>query len=150
MAVKKYSLSDPTMIFNSLTFLVFIAIFIPVYFSLKGRVRLLWALAGSYLFYGWWDWRFLSLIAISTMVDFYLGAAMQQQEEEGKRKRLLVVSMVLNLGFLGFFKYFGFFTESFVTMLQSFGLNPSIQDHPSGWYFLLYLSIDELYHRHIS
>ena len=114
------------MIFNSLTFLVFIALFIPIYFSLKGRSRLLWALAGSYLFYGWWDWRFLSLIAISTMVDFYLGAAMQKEEEETKRKRLLMMSMVLNLGFLGFFKYFGFFTESFVTMLQGFGLNPSI------------------------
>ena len=63
------------MIFNSLPFLVFVAIFIPLYFALKGRARLLLALAGSYLFYGWWDWRFLSLIAISTLVDFWVGAA---------------------------------------------------------------------------
>lgn len=114
------------MIFNSLTFLVFVAIFLPVYFLLKGRQRLLWALAGSYLFYGWWDWRFLSLIAISTAVDFFLGSAMYGEQNEARRKRLLLMSMVLNLGFLGFFKYFGFFTESFVTMLEGFGLQPSI------------------------
>ena len=114
------------MIFNSLTFLVFAAIFLPVYFSLKGRARLLWSLAGSYLFYGWWDWRFLSLIAISTIVDFVLGQKMAKEEEESKRKRLILTSMLLNLGFLGFFKYFNFFTDSFVTMLQGFGLNPSV------------------------
>ncbi len=114
------------MIFNSLTFLIFAAIFLPVYFSLKGRARLFWSLAGSYLFYGWWDWRFLSLIAISTMVDFILGQKMAQEDEEPKRKRLIVLSMILNLGFLGFFKYFNFFTDSFVTMLQGFGLDPSV------------------------
>jgi len=114
------------MIFNSLTFLVFVAVFLPVYFSLKGRQRLLWALAGSYLFYGWWDWRFLGLIAISTMVDFWLGARMHKEQQEDKRKLLMLASMVLNLGFLGFFKYFGFFTESFVALLQSIGLEPSI------------------------
>jgi alginate O-acetyltransferase complex protein AlgI len=114
------------MIFNSLTFLVFVAIFLPVYFSLKGRARLFWSLTGSYLFYGWWDWRFLSLIAISTMVDFILGQKMAKEDEEPKRKRLIWISMILNLGFLGFFKYFNFFTDSFVNMLQGFGLNPSV------------------------
>ncbi|MCB0517423.1 MAG: MBOAT family protein [Saprospiraceae bacterium] len=114
------------MIFNSLTFLVFVAAFLPVYFMLKGRARLWWSLAGSYLFYGWWDWRFLTLIAISTLVDYYLGLRMGQTEGEKERKHLIWMSMVLNLGFLGFFKYFNFFTDSFVSMLQGFGLNPSI------------------------
>lgn len=114
------------MIFNSLTFLVFAAIFLPVYFSLRGRPRLLWSLTGSYIFYGWWDWRFLSLIFISTMVDFVLGQKIAQIEEPSKRKQLIWISMVLNLGFLGFFKYFNFFTDSFVTLLQGFGLNPSV------------------------
>lgn len=86
----------------------------------------MWALLGSYFFYGWWDWRFLTLIAISTMVDFFLGAMMDKEESDAKRKRLLVMSMVLNLGLLGFFKYFNFFTESFISMLQGLGLNPSI------------------------
>ncbi|HHM21653.1 MAG TPA: MBOAT family protein, partial [Bacteroidetes bacterium] len=114
------------MVFNSLTFLVFAALFIPIYFWLKGRARLLWALAGSYVFYGWWDWRFLSLIIISTLVDFVLGAAMDKEENEKKRKRLLLMSMVLNLGILGFFKYFNFFVNSFVQLLQSLGLEPSV------------------------
>ncbi|MAT56144.1 MAG: membrane-bound O-acyltransferase family protein [Saprospirales bacterium] len=114
------------MIFNSLPFLVFVAIFIPLYFALKGRARLLLALAGSYLFYGWWDWRFLSLIAISTLVDFWVGAAVYKEQDEKRRKRLLLLSMVVNLGFLGFFKYFDFFIASFVELLQSFGLQPSV------------------------
>jgi D-alanyl-lipoteichoic acid acyltransferase DltB (MBOAT superfamily) len=113
------------MIFNSLTFLVFATIFLPVYFTLKGNARLRWALAGSYLFYGWWDWRFLSLIIISTMVDFYLGLVIDRENDDHRRKQLLTVSMVVNLGFLGFFKYFDFFTDSFIAMLQGFGLNPS-------------------------
>ena len=113
------------MIFNSLDFLVFVALFIPVYFFLKGRARLLWALAGSYFFYGYWDWRFLSLIAISTAVDFILGAKMHEEFEEKKRKQLLWMSMLLNLGFLGFFKYFNFFADSFATMVHGFGLEPS-------------------------
>ncbi len=114
------------MIFNSLTFLVFAAIFVPVYFLLKGRARLLWSLAGSYIFYGWWDWRFLSLIIISTTADFILGRVIGEQEEQKKRKRLLWLSVVLNLGFLGFFKYFNFFTDSFVALLEGFGLHPGV------------------------
>ncbi|RMD99631.1 MAG: MBOAT family protein, partial [Bacteroidetes bacterium] len=114
------------MIFNSLPFLVFVAIFIPLYFALKGRARLMLALAGSYLFYGWWDWRFLSLIAMSTLVDYWVGAAVHKEQDEKRRKRLLLLSMVVNLGFLGFFKYFDFFIASFVELLQSFGLQPSV------------------------
>ncbi len=114
------------MIFNSLTFLVFAAIFVPVYFILKGKPRILWSLAGSYLFYGWWDWRFLSLIIISTIVDFILGKKIAAMEEQTARKRMIWLSVVLNLGFLGFFKYFNFFTDTFVEMMQGFGLNPSV------------------------
>ena len=114
------------MIFNSLPFLVFVAIFIPLYFALKGRARLLLALVGSYLFYGWWDWRFLSLIALSTLVDYWVGAAIHKIGDEKKRKRLLLLSMLVNLGFLGFFKYFDFFISSFVELLQSLGLQPSV------------------------
>ncbi len=114
------------MIFNSVTFLIFIAAFLPVYFALNGRQRLWWSLLGSYFFYGWWDWRFLTLIVISTMVDFYLGLQISKLDEPSRRKRMLIFSMVLNLGFLGFFKYFNFFVDSFHQMLLSFGLQPSI------------------------
>lgn len=114
------------MIFNSLPFLVFAALFIPLYFILKGRARLLLALAGSYLFYGWWDWRFLSLIALSTLVDYWVGAAVFRSQDEKRRKQLLLLSMVVNLGLLAFFKYFDFFISSFVELLQRFGLQPSL------------------------
>jgi alginate O-acetyltransferase complex protein AlgI len=113
------------MVFNSLTFLVFVAAFFPVYFALKGNLRLLWSLAMSYLFYGWWDWRFLSLIVLSTVVDWWLGIYIGRQEEPKARKNALIMSMVMNLGFLGFFKYFNFFIDSFIQMQESIGLHPS-------------------------
>ena len=113
------------MVFNSLTFLIFVAAFFPVYFALKGQWRLLWSLGMSYLFYGWWDWRFLSLIVLSTVVDFWLGAYIGKQEEPARRKNALVMSMVMNLGFLGFFKYFNFFIDSFIQLQESIGLHPS-------------------------
>ena len=114
------------MIFNSLAFLVFIAIFLPLYFGLKSKARLLLCLFGSYFFYGWWDWRFLSLIAFSTLIDYFVGLKLEHELEPRKRKLLLLLSMVVNLGFLGFFKYFDFFVGSFAEMLQSMGLNPSM------------------------
>ena len=112
------------MIFNSLPFLVFIAAFLPVYFALRGRARLLWCLASSYFFYGWWDWRFLSLIIFSTGLDFLLGRAIGDTEDQPTRKRLLLVSMVVNLGFLAFFKYFNFFAESFAETMGALGWQP--------------------------
>ena len=114
------------MLFNSITFFVFIGIFLPVYFALKGKMRLLWCLMGSYFFYGFWDYRFLSLIIISTLIDYSVGLLLQGEEHSKKRKQLLVVSLIINLGFLGFFKYFNFFVDSFATMLISFGLSPSL------------------------
>ncbi len=113
------------MIFNSLTFLVFIAIFFPLYFNTKGKVQLWLCLLASYIFYGWWDWRFLSLIAISTMIDYSVGLVLDKTEEQQKRKRLLVGSLIVNLGFLAFFKYFNFFIESFQVMSESIGITPS-------------------------
>lgn len=113
------------MIFNSLAFLVFIATFFPLYFTLKGRWRLLLCLAGSYFFYGWWDWRFLGLILFSTGVDYLVGLQLDQTSDTQRRRGLLMTSMLVNLGFLGFFKYFNFFADSFASMLLSIGLHPS-------------------------
>ena len=112
------------MIFNSIAFLVFIATFLPLYFSLKGKARLLLCLVGSYFFYGWWDWRFLSLIVTSTLIDYFVGLQLETTEEPQKRKNLLVASMVVNLGFLAFFKYFNFFIDSFEAMALSWGVQP--------------------------
>ena len=114
------------MIFNSLPFFVFIGIFLPLYFFLKGKERLLLCLFASYFFYGWWDPRFLTLTAFSTIVDFYIGKTISETKEQKKRKRLLIISMVVNLGFLAFFKYFNFFIGSFQDLLMSVGYHGSM------------------------
>lgn len=77
--------------------------------------------AASYFFYGWWDWRFLSLIVFSSIVDYTVGLALKREENELKRKLLLTTSIVVNIGFLGFFKYFNFFAESFADAFTLFG-----------------------------
>ena len=112
------------MIFNSIEFFVFIIAFFVLYFNVKGRVRIWLCLIASYFFYGWWDWRFLSLIAISTMIDYLLGLRLEKEENETLRKRYLTVSLMMNLGFLGFFKYFNFFSDSFAEVLLSAGMQP--------------------------
>ncbi|MBL7805430.1 MAG: MBOAT family protein [Saprospiraceae bacterium] len=114
------------MVFNSITFLVFSLVFFPLYFALKGRPRLWWILGMSYLFYGWWDWRFLSLIALSTVMDFYFGAVIGRTDDARQRRQFLAFSMVMNLGFLGVFKYLNFFIDSFAALLHGFGLSVSM------------------------
>ncbi len=114
------------MLFNSLEFLVFTIIFFSVYFFLKGRNRVLFCLAASYVFYGWWDWRFLALIIGSTLSNFYLGLMLDKTQETSKRKKILWWCIILNLGILAFFKYFNFFIDSFVTAASLFNWHPSI------------------------
>jgi D-alanyl-lipoteichoic acid acyltransferase DltB (MBOAT superfamily) len=75
----------------------------------------------SFVFYGWWDWRFLSLLLFSSLVDFGLGLALQKESNNQRRKLLLGVSLFLNLGLLGFFKYFNFFIENFKSAFTFFG-----------------------------
>ena len=109
------------MVFNSLQFLAFAAVFFPLYFALRGRAQLWLMLVGSYAFYGAWDWRFLSLIATSTLIDYALGLRLEDEVDPARRKRYLTLSLVANLGFLAVFKYFNFFLESAVVGLQGLG-----------------------------
>lgn len=113
------------MIFNSIPFLVFILVFIPVFFLLKGRARLWFMVIASYFFYGWWDWRFLGLVGFSTVLDYSLGLWLEREQDNKARKRILFISLAVNLGVLGFFKYFNFFVDSFNTLLGAFGLESS-------------------------
>src|SRR5205814_3543068 len=78
-------------------------------------------LVASYCFYGWWDPRFLALIAASTIVDFYCAEAIDRSEDVARRRVLLTMSLVINLGFLAVFKYFNFFMDSFAATLQTLG-----------------------------
>lgn len=113
------------MLFNSLEYLVFLPLVFAVYwFLLKNTVKgqNIFILLGSYVFYGWWDWRFLSLIAFSTMVDYLIGIRIQGSNAKKKRKLLLGISLFVNLGLLGFFKYYNFFIDSWIDAFASFGI----------------------------
>jgi len=79
-------------------------------------------LVASYVFYGFWDWRFLSLIAISTVVDYFCGLRIYKSDDNKIRKQFLFLSVVANLSMLGFFKYFNFFAESFQFLVSRFGV----------------------------
>ena len=94
------------------------------YKTIKGQNLLI--LISSYLFYGWWDWRFLSLILISTIVDYFIGIGLDKEYNPTKRKVLLWISILTNLGILGFFKYSGFFIENFISAFSLIGQEFSI------------------------
>ena len=100
------------MLFNSLDFAIFLPIvFVLYWFVTQRSLRLqnLFLLIASYLFYAWWDYRFLVLIAVSTVVDFWVGKALADQSKKQIRRYLLYLSLTVNLGLLGFFKYYNFF-----------------------------------------
>jgi len=90
------------------------------------KLRNAYILIASYVFYGWWDWRFLFLIIISSLVDYYVGKRLGTEEKPKIRKLLLYLSLLVNLGFLMYFKYFNFFIESFVDAFSLFGLKLEI------------------------
>ncbi len=111
------------MLFNSLDFAVFFPIVFVLYWmvSQNKTARNSLLLVASYVFYGWWDWRFLFLIFISSLIDFSIGQAIPKAEGSKKKKILLLVSLVVNLGFLCYFKYANFFIETFVDSFRLFG-----------------------------
>jgi len=132
------------MLFNSIDFAVFLpVVFVLYWFVVNRNLRLqnLFIVAASYVFYGWWDWRFLSLILFSTLVDYLVGLGLGNppspklrrakpvtllrfltKASEGKaRSLLLLTSIVVNLGFLGAFKYYNFFLDNFVAAFSLFG-----------------------------
>ena len=116
------------MLFNSGHFFFFFFVFYLLYLaSLKNvRVQNLLTLAASYFFYGFWDYRFLALIMISTAVDFIAAQRIEYSRDNGDRikaRRWLWLSVTVNLGILGFFKYFNFFVGSFAELLGTFGLD---------------------------
>jgi len=101
------------LLFNSLAFLCFIPLFMLAYWPARGRMRLWVMLLGSLVFYAWWDWRFIFLLLFSALVDYSLGILLENERDDRLRRRLIVISVCINLGLLGFFKYFNFFVQSF-------------------------------------
>ncbi|AUP77239.1 MBOAT family O-acyltransferase [Flavivirga eckloniae] len=112
------------MVFNSLEFFIFLFIvFVLYWFLFKKSVKIqnIFLLVVSYVFYGWWDWRFLSLIILSTTVDYFVGIMIDSSTNKSKRKQWLWLSVLFNVGLLGFFKYYNFFVDSWVDMFSVFG-----------------------------
>nr|WP_209404696.1 MBOAT family protein [Pseudozobellia sp. WGM2] len=114
------------MLFNSIEFLIFLPLVFILYWTVFKRnlkVQNILIIVASYIFYGWWDWRFLILIILSTLVDFYVGQKIYKNLGQKKARYWLWASMAFNLSLLGFFKYFNFFVDSFIDMWSLFGYN---------------------------
>jgi len=113
------------MLFNSFSFWLFFAVVAAVHCLLPHRGRNLLLLAASYFFYACWDWRFLSLILTTTVVDFFASRSIARAAPDDPiRKRWLMISLTVNLGILGTFKYFGFFANELDRLLQALGGEP--------------------------
>ena len=109
------------MLFNSFEFPLFlIVVFVLYWFVFQPKVRLqnAFIVSFSYFFYGWWDWRFLSLIILSTIVDYFIAIKIHQSNDQKKRRLLLGISLFTNLGILGIFKYWNFFIESWIDLFS--------------------------------
>ncbi|OGV42630.1 MAG: acyltransferase [Lentisphaerae bacterium GWF2_57_35] len=113
------------MLFNSLNFLVFFLLVYGLYLALPHRAQNILLLLASYFFYGCWDWRFLSLIAISTVIDYWAGRKISSTDGPKARKFYLLISLFSNLLILGFFKYFNFFVSNADALLHFVGFDAS-------------------------
>ncbi len=111
------------MLFNTFHFAYFFALLLPLYWVLPHRPQNYLLLAASYYFYACWDPRFLSLLVLSTVMDYGCGLAVDRIDEPRKRKLFVALSMALNLGMLGYFKYYNFFAESLQVALARAGLS---------------------------
>ena len=117
------------MVFNSIAFAVFLPVVFALYWGVLGgrrRAQNVLILAASYLFYGWWDWRFLGLVFASSLVDFLVGRRLPHAGSDRARRALMLTSVVANLGVLGFFKYFNFFIDSFADLVSLAGMQPNL------------------------
>ena len=115
------------MVFNSVEFAVFLPLVFILYWTVLRKRQNALLLVGSYIFYGWWDWRFLGLILISTVTDFFVAQAIENSDDDGRRRLFMYTSVAVNLGILGFFKYFNFFIDSAADTLNlPLGLNTTV------------------------
>ena len=110
------------MAFNSFEFLIFSTIFFPAYFFSRGQTRILVCVLASYVFYSWWDFRFASLLAGSTVVGYFCGYKIHNSESFQLKKLWLWTSIIIHLIVLFIFKYFDFFLENFSSLLKITGL----------------------------
>lgn len=128
------------MLFNTIDFAIFLPLVLLLYWTIFKRSikwQNVFLVCASYVFYAFWDWRFLSLIFASSMIDYFVGGQLIKTDHKAKRKLLLLLSLVFNLGMLFTFKYFNFFVETFVDTFALFGTKFSY----SSWKILLPVGI---------
>ncbi len=113
------------MLFNSLEFILFLPVVFILYWSVfqkKSNYQNVFIILASYVFYAWWDWRFLILIISSTLVDYSVGQQIFKYRDQSKKSKYwLLLSVAFNIGMLGFFKYYNFFVDSFIDLFYSLG-----------------------------
>ena len=117
------------MLFNSIPYLIFLPTVFIIYWMILGkslRLQNLFLLLASYIFYAWWDYRFLLLILLSSVIDYFCGIFLSKSKMAQTRKWWLGLSLVTNLGLLGFFKYFNFFIESWSAAWSNMGVNMEV------------------------
>lgn len=116
------------MLFNTFNFLYFLLLVFPVYWLLNKNLKLqnAFILICSYFFYACWDYRFLFLLIFSTYLDFFTGKRIYEADSKALKKMWLIISVGINLGFLGFFKYYNFFADQAATLIQMLGFKPNI------------------------
>ena len=143
------------MLFNSYEFIfLFLPLCLAVWWHprLTEFHRLTFLVVASYVFYGWWDYRFVTLLLLSTVVDYQVGKSMHSTTNECRRTLLLLVSLVGNLGLLGFFKYSGFLASSLNAVMAGLsGARPSagLGDRVAGRDLVLHVPDFELHDRHL-
>ena len=133
------------MVFNSVVFLVFLAVVLALYYRLQHRSQNIMLVIASYVFYGWWDWRFLSLLLFTTFFDYWCALRLEAEPRPTRKKWFLAFSMAMNLSAIGFFKYFNFFAAGFERVLTTFGMKADLPTlHillPVGISFYTFLSM---------
>jgi D-alanyl-lipoteichoic acid acyltransferase DltB (MBOAT superfamily) len=144
------------MLFNSIEFLIFLPIVFTLYWAMAKHYHWqnLLVVVVSYLFYGWWDWRFLLLIAFTTLCSYLSGLMMQRHAaSRTKRKIICAANITINLAILGIFKYYNFFADNFDALMTDLGLHADVPTLnlilPVG-HLVLHLSGIELHHRRVS
>jgi len=118
------------MLFNSISFALFLPVVFVLYWAVQKanlRVQNALVLVASYVFYGMWDWRFAGLLLISTYIDYFIGIGLRECNKGFERKLLFWLSIFVNVGMLGFFKYYDFFVTSFSDLLGLVGLSSSMR-----------------------
>ncbi len=116
------------MLFNTYIFFIFLGFVLGVFLLLKKqpKLRVIWVLLASYFFYGYWEWKFLSLILISTGIDYFSALQIEQAKSQSGKRNWLLVSLFTNLGILTYFKYANFFLDSFSDVLTQLGTSFSL------------------------